>query len=41
MMLGFERSAIEFLQSNEHVHPTAETLIIQFLLMQLWNNLGR
>lgn len=40
-LLEFEKSAIKYLQSNEHLHPTKETLLIQFVLMQIWNNLGR
>lgn len=40
-MLKFEQSAIKYLQSNDRIHPTVETLLIQFLLMQIWNNLGR
>lgn len=40
-LLRFESSAIKYLLSNEKLHPTAETLLIQFVLMQIWNNLGR
>lgn len=38
---GFEKSAIMYLQRNEHLHPARETLAIQSLLMLTWNTVGR
>lgn len=41
ILLNFEKSAVKFLEDNEHLDPTNETLKIQFMLMLIWNYLGR
>lgn len=35
----YENSIIEHLQRMDQLHPTEATLKLQFLLMQIWNNL--
>lgn len=40
-MLKYEKLAIDFLKSNDHLHPTRETLRTEAFLMQIWNTLGR
>lgn len=37
----FEKAAVNFLQKNDHLHPTMETMKIQFVLTQIWYLLMR
>lgn len=40
-MLKMEKSAIKYLDDNHDHNPNEETLLVEFSLMQIWNNLGR